>query len=59
MNETEKDTSNTYGNYQHTTASKINKWKWNAKKKSWKKFIVLGNWLLSSGSWFYPEINLV
>lgn len=24
MNETEKDTSNIYGNYQHTTASKIN-----------------------------------
>lgn len=43
MNETGKDTSNIYGNYQHTTASKINKWKWNAKKKSWKKFIVLGN----------------
>ena len=40
MNETEKDTSNIYGNYQHTTASKINKWKWNAKKKLKKVYCV-------------------
>lgn len=42
MNETEKDTSNIYGNYQHTTASKINKWKWNAKKKKLKKVYCVG-----------------